>query len=56
MQPTQTKQDKYIKRTLKDLRERERLLMQYGGIFRHNINEFAKMLPKLNKKRKNFSR
>lgn len=42
--------------SLHDKRERERILMQYGGIFKNNIREYAtKVLPKL-KKQKNFAR
>lgn len=41
---------------LYDRRERERILMQYGGIFKNNIKEYAtKVIPKL-KSRKNFAR
>ena len=47
-----TKQGK----TLKDPKERERILMMYGGIFRHNIPEFAKTLAKKNRIIKNLSR
>ncbi len=41
---------------LSDPREWERILMQYGGIFKHQIKEFAKALPKIKKNIKNYSR
>lgn len=40
-----------------DPRERERLLMQYAGIFRHQIKEFGETLAKrTTKARKNDAR
>lgn len=35
------------RRSLKDPKERERILMQYGGVFKHNIPEFAKMIKRV---------
>lgn len=36
--------------------EYERLLMQYQGIFKHNIEEFAEKVIKPQRKFKNYSR
>lgn len=36
--------------------EFERLLMQYQGIFKHNIEEFAEKVVTKHRKKKNFSR
>lgn len=41
---------------LHDHKEWNRILMQYGGIFKNNIKEYAEALPKINKKIKNLSR
>lgn len=49
-------QNNQIKRgNLNDPREFNRLLMQYGGIFKNNIKDFAQTIVKV-KKQKNFSR
>lgn len=36
--------------------EKERLLRQYQGIFKDNIQEFAEMIPKANRKVRNMSK
>jgi hypothetical protein len=36
--------------------EHERLLMQYAGIFKHNIPEYAEMIAKKQRTLINFSR
>lgn len=41
---------------LRDPREWNRLLMQYGGVFKDNIKDYAETLPKLKRQKKNFSR
>ena len=51
----QTRRDKFIKKDFGNPIERERVLMQYGGIFRHNIEDFAKNI-KRTKPTKNLSR
>ena len=43
-------------RTLKNPREWNRLLMQYGGIFKNNIKEFGDKVTKRHKKKVNYSR
>lgn len=48
---TKTKQG-----NLYDPKERERLLTQYGGIFKKNISDFANTVIKKKKAQKNFSR
>ena len=46
----------HIQSNLTDENEKERVLMQYAGIFKRNITEFAsKVIPKL-KKKKNLSK
>ena len=50
-----TNRDKYRQRKSSDPGEWDRLLMQYGGIFKHNIEEFAKNIKKI-KPTKNLSR
>jgi hypothetical protein len=42
-------------KTLKDPKERERLLQIYGGIFKHSIKEAAEMMKKY-KPKKNVAR
>jgi len=49
--PTSTKPS----RRLSDLHEKDRLLMQYAGIFKHNIKEFAATTPKKYKNRVNYA-
>ena len=50
-------ENKQIKQNnLKDPKEMERLLMQYGGIFKRNIPEYAKRVIKSQAKLKNFAR
>ena len=50
-------QKKIIKQgNLKDPKEMERLLMQYGGIFKRNIPEYAKRVIKSQAKLKNYAR
>lgn len=37
--------------------DKERVLMEYAGIFKNNVKEYAeKYLTKVNRKRKNYSR
>lgn len=43
-------------KTLMDTKEMNRILMQYGGIFKNNIIEYAERLAKVHKKKKNYSR
>lgn len=43
-------------RSYNDPKERERLLMQYGGIFKNNIKEFGDVVVRKLKKQTNFSR
>lgn len=51
------KQSKQIRQgNLKDPKEWNRILMQYGGIFKQNIREFAQELPKIKKIIKNYSK
>lgn len=51
------KQSKQIRQNnLKDPKEWNRILMQYGGIFKQNIKEFAEELPKIKKIIKNYSK
>jgi len=42
-------------RKLSDHRERERLLATYAGIFPNSISEFAKVLGKKNKIKKDYT-
>lgn len=43
--------------SLNDPTERERLLMQYAGIFPNNIKEYGETIAKrINKPRKNYAR
>lgn len=42
--------------SLHDPQERERILMMYGGIFKHNIKDFAETISKRGKPLKNYSR
>lgn len=52
-----SQQNKVIKQgNLKDPKEKERLLMQYGGIFKRNIPEYAKRVIKAQSKLKNYAR
>lgn len=51
----QTTQTQHVRRNLNDPREFNRLLMQYGGIFKHNIKDFADTISK-HKPIKNFSK
>lgn len=45
------------RRKLGDPKEKERLLMQYAGIFKHNIAEYAERLGKFRFKKKiNYSK
>jgi hypothetical protein len=41
---------------LNDPKEKERILMQYGGIFKRAIPEFAKKVIKNKKQKTNYSR
>lgn len=50
----QNNQIKHVK-TLNDPREFNRILMQYGGIFKDNIQDFSKTIT-VKKHFKNFSR
>ena len=50
----QNNQINHVK-SLNDPKEFNRLLMQYGGIFKDNIKDFAETL-KVNKPIKNYSR
>lgn len=51
------KENKPIKQSnLYDPKERERLLMQYQGIFKRNIPEFAKKVIKSQAKLKNYAK
>lgn len=43
-------------KSLSDPVEKERILMQYGGIFKHQIHEFAKKIQKAHRKIPNYSR
>lgn len=42
--------------SLKDPKEWNRVLMQYGGVFKNNIKEYAEALPKMKKSIKNMAR
>lgn len=42
--------------SLRDPKERERILMQYGGIFKHSIKDFAEKVIRRTKARTNYSR
>lgn len=55
-QPNQQNQSTRHARNLTDPKEMERLLMQYGGIFKRNIKEFGEKVVKRHKKQVNFSR
>jgi hypothetical protein len=35
------------RRSLKDPKERERILMQYGGVFKNAIPEYAKLIKRI---------
>lgn len=50
-QPRRTQQG-----NLRDPKEWNRILMQYGGVFKDNIREYAEKLPKLKRNIKNLSR
>ena len=50
-----TNRDKYRKRRMSDRGEWDRVLMQYGGVFKHNIPEYAEKIKRL-KPSKNLSR
>lgn len=41
---------------LHDQKEWNRILMQYGGVFKNNIKEYAEALPKMKKNIKNLAR
>lgn len=41
---------------LHDPKERNRLLMQYAGVFKNNITEYANTVIRKSKTQKNFSR
>jgi hypothetical protein len=43
-------------RTLSDPGESNRILMQYGGVFKNNIAEFAEKIASKAKAQKNYSR
>lgn len=48
MQSDQERKQNLIRqRSLRDPKERERILMQYGGVFKNNIPEFAKLIRKV---------
>jgi len=51
-----TRLDKLNNRNFNDPAERERVLMVYGGIFKHNIAEFAEKVAKNNKPERNLNR
>ena len=51
----QLKQTKHVNR-LDDTREKERLLMQYGGIFKNNIKEYGEKIMKRHKRQINYAR
>lgn len=55
-QKDQKNQQTYPARTLHDERERNRILMQYGGIFKHAIPEFASTVLAKQRKLRNYSR
>lgn len=56
MQYQHNNQNKITKRDRTPAQEYERLLMQYQGIFRHNITEYAEKVIKPTINRKNYSR
>lgn len=43
-------------RSMHDPKERERLLMQYAGIFKNSIKEYGEKFVKKHKKQVNYSR
>jgi len=51
-----TRLDKLNKRSFYDPAERDRVLMVYGGIFKHNIAEFAEKVARNNKPERNLNR
>lgn len=57
MEYNQNNQNQLTKPNKISPQEKERLLMQYAGIFRHNIKEYAeKYIGGTHSKKKNFSR
>lgn len=57
MEYKRTSENKLTKRSnLYDERERNRILMQYGGIFKNNIREYATKVITKTKKQKNFAK
>ena len=45
-----------VRKTLKDPKEFNRILMQYGGVFKYNIKEYADKIIVKYKKQTNHSR
>lgn len=57
MELQEQNQKKQIKQgSIYDPKERERLLMQYQGIFKNNIHQYSQRVIKKFRKQKNFAR
>ena len=52
----QTRLDKFKNKNITNPIERDRVLMVYGGIFKHNIQEFSEKIAKRNKPERNLAR
>lgn len=51
-----TGMEKIQQNNLNNPKERERILMQYGGIFKNNIREYAEVVIAKQAKQKNYAR
>ena len=57
MEYQQNNKNQLMKQNKTLAQDKERVLMEYAGIFKNNVKEYAeKYLTKVNRKRKNYSR